>query len=550
MAPFLLVSLSLMGCFRPESHEEGNPECMLCTRSNSTQYSDSDLFYIALIGKIGFNASTAKKYNEGFIVEGDIYFAKAKLQALHPLLKTNQRTFGFNVNSSKASTIRLLIDPSMSSWKNEICQAVDVWNSFGSNITLNIVSSSPDITIISDIAAGVSGSSSWDDVNSAQCGEAGVPSGGNPYPTIVINVGHPTLLSSLNARVALITHEIGHSIGFAHTNESFGSQISGTPTDDYTSIMNSGFCAIQANQPHPDAWDRISLTLLYPKDIPISSANFDGDTRDDLAVWRHSNGNWFDLTSVSGFGSSLTWQSGTAGDSPLSKTDIDGDGKADMVTWKQDGQWLVRTSSSNYNSTVSYSLGAPGDRPLYSMNIDGDSKDDLVVWRWTNGTFYILKSTTNYSTMISYQWGGVGDIPVPDTDIDGDGKDDLVVWRPSNGNWYSRISSTGYGVGPTYQWGALGDVPVSGTDYDGDNKNDLVVWRPTTGQWFILKSSTGFSASMTYGFGAMGDVPIGDMDIDRDGLDDLVVWRKNNAAWYGLTRASGFTTGPTIQWGS
>ena len=54
---------------------------------------------------------------------------------------------------------------------------------------------------------------------------------------------------------------------------------------------------------------------------PASRADFDGDGRQDFAVYRNSTGEWFWLTSSSGWsrGTSRTFGSGTVGDMPMMK---------------------------------------------------------------------------------------------------------------------------------------------------------------------------------------------------------------------------------------
>jgi len=51
------------------------------------------------------------------------------------------------------------------------------------------------------------------------------------------------------------------------------------------------------------------------------AADFDGDGRSDLVVWRAPSGQWFWLTSSSGWsrGTSRTFGSGTVGDMPMMK---------------------------------------------------------------------------------------------------------------------------------------------------------------------------------------------------------------------------------------
>jgi hypothetical protein len=110
-------------------------------------------------------------------------------------------------------------------------------------------------------------------------GSAGFPSGGKPYGTINIGVGLQNYSDDVNEHV--ITHELGHCIGFRHSdyydrsiscggsasNEGASNvgaiHIPGTPTDARTggSIMNSCFRSSESGE-----WsssDKTALSYLY-----------------------------------------------------------------------------------------------------------------------------------------------------------------------------------------------------------------------------------------------------------------------------------------------
>ncbi|HEX8699820.1 MAG TPA: zinc-dependent metalloprotease [Myxococcaceae bacterium] len=110
-------------------------------------------------------------------------------------------------------------------------------------------------------------------------GSAGFPSGGKPYGTINIGTGLQNYSDDVNEHV--ITHELGHCIGFRHTdyydrsiscggsatNEGASSvgaiHIPGTPTDARVggSVMNSCFRSSESGE-----WsssDKTALNALY-----------------------------------------------------------------------------------------------------------------------------------------------------------------------------------------------------------------------------------------------------------------------------------------------
>ncbi|MEJ7849439.1 MAG: VCBS repeat-containing protein [Pyrinomonadaceae bacterium] len=248
--------------------------------------------------------------------------------------------------------------------------------------------------------------------------------------------------------------------------------------------------------------------------VAKARADFDGDGKSDLSVYRPSEGNWYLLRSQAGF-NVTSW--GLASDI-VAPGDFDGDGKADFAVFRpSEGNWYIANSNGTFTSGQ---FGLPGDIPV-PADYDGDGKDDRAVFRPSNSTWYILNS--NGFNVREQAFGLTGDRPVPG-DYDGDLKADLSVFRPSNGTWYRANSGNGNFV--EQQWGLNGDIPVN-ADYDGDNKQDYAVFRPSAASWYILNSSNGSYNFRS--FGLTGDAPVPG-DYNGDGSDDIAVFR--NGFWY------------------
>lgn len=251
----------------------------------------------------------------------------------------------------------------------------------------------------------------------------------------------------------------------------------------------------------------------------ITPGDFDGDGKDDIAVWRSATDNSFFIILQSSTNTVRYVRFGIPNDDPFLIADYDGDGIDDPAIFRKgatDGAQSQFWWFGSYGITkgvqvvVNWGVGAdtaaPGD-------YNGDGKADFLVNRTvgTRAVMFIHYGTGGFDATspndTQTRFGLTSDLIVPG-DYDGDGKTDIAVSRAEGAAlaWYFLPSAGG--AIQRLAWGrSSGDSEVQG-DYDGDGKTDYAVWRSSAGNpgvFFILRSS---NQTVQYqNWGLFGDAP-------------------------------------------
>lgn len=162
------------------------------------------------IYSLGFSNKNVARHSEGYLVEGDIIVTEENLQQ-QPVLKgmrvgQEEQYRVSNLVTGLPRVISIRVSSSLpTSYFTATNTAIARFNAQGLQLTFVRVTTGGNI-IISPAPAGAT-----------YTGSAGFPSGGNPYSSILLNT---SILNAWNNNTVatIIAHNIGHCIGFAHTD--------------------------------------------------------------------------------------------------------------------------------------------------------------------------------------------------------------------------------------------------------------------------------------------------------------------------------------------
>ncbi len=136
------------------------------------------------------------------------------------------------------------------------------------------------------------------------------------------------------------------------------------------------------------------------------TADFDGDGRSDIGVFRPSEGKWYVLESNTN--TLRTQDFGMNGDK-IVPGDYDGDGKTDFSVFRSaDRDWYILLSADN--QILRKNLGKPDGRLIFPVpgDYDGDGRTDISFFR--SGIWQIINSSNGNT--VTQQLGMSTDIPI------------------------------------------------------------------------------------------------------------------------------------------
>lgn len=167
---------------------------------------------LAKVADLGFNADEVKMYDNVLFIEGDIRVTLEELNEMSPSdgLPVEEHYHTDNLVTGTPRTINVYVNMPQK-YRDATDIAIARYNSESLNLTFNRVTSSSqaDITIRA---------SPWYYYFFGILGSAGFPSNGNPHGTILMTRAFYDNVSNINGLATTIAHEMGHCIGFRHTD--------------------------------------------------------------------------------------------------------------------------------------------------------------------------------------------------------------------------------------------------------------------------------------------------------------------------------------------
>lgn len=229
---------------------------------------------LSQVKAMGFSNQDVQRTEGGYIVEGDIFLSESQLtegydtKALRVGESEQYRTNNL-VSVGTSRTINVAISTSLpSTYVAGIDEAIRRYNAENIRLKFRRVSSSYNILL----TAAPSGSS--------YLASAGFPSGGNPYSKILVNKAYLGTNPGTNYLATILAHEIGHCIGFRHTDYMDRSySCGGGYTNEGASTVGAVHIPGTPTGPDPNSWmlacigtgvnrpfnsnDRTALNYLY-----------------------------------------------------------------------------------------------------------------------------------------------------------------------------------------------------------------------------------------------------------------------------------------------
>src|SRR5581483_4603747 len=341
-----------------------------------------------------------------------------------------------------------------------------------------------------------------------------------------------------------VTHEVGHTLGFRHSDQdraSSGSCSADPSLECSSSAIMTAFVTRGLNGAL-QAWDQHAVQAVYP------GGTCGGCTLPTVSIAASASA----ITS----GQSVTLSSSTTGGVTSYQWYIGSSGNTAQPIGGATGPTLVvnPTASTSYWLRVSNSCGSANSNTVSltvtvssgrktPSDLNGDGRSDLVLRDTsTNAINLWLMNGTQPPVIRQLDRPPAGYVPVATGDIDGDGYADVLLRYTPSGMIYAYLMTANaalksfVGIGPSIP----SEIVVGTADFDHDGKDDILLDNPSNGEiaiWFMKGS--GIASTKLLGGAASPWQAVAIGDLDGDGWPDVILqnsstgqivgWRTQNA---------------------
>ncbi|MBU0512698.1 MAG: VCBS repeat-containing protein [Chloroflexi bacterium] len=291
----------------------------------------------------------------------------------------------------------------------------------------------------------------------------------------------------------------------------------------------------------------------------ITVGDFDGDSADEIALLRNSDGNTYLFRFDNNnnlIEEASNWHPGwTSKWIGSCAADLAGTGQDALIGLRDYDDGVFAWQSKNDNLSLLASNTDPGPNSgwikVVGGDFDGDGKDEIIAVRDYDDGFYMYRydGTSRLKSVAKNTDPGPNSkwIDMVSGDFDGDGKDEIIAVRDYDDGFYmyrydgtSKLKSVAKNTdpGPNSAWIVLGVG-----DIDGDGKDEVVGIRDYDDGFFVYKYDGSQKLNLTLSNTAPGpnsawrDITIG--DFDGDGVDEIMAVRDYDDGIYMLKVING-----------